>query len=115
MLLGEAALVGAEQPALEQARDAMNGWHRDVRRISGLGLVRDLVLVAELIEVVVALVPVGEDRRARLARIGDEVLERLCLRVWHDAHPHAPEALNQPSVCWQRGQEKPLGQRTRIR
>jgi hypothetical protein len=44
--VGDAALVGPEQPALEQAGDAVDLWHEDVRRIAAGGDVGDDVVEA---------------------------------------------------------------------
>src|SRR5450755_442840 len=66
MLGADPALVGAEQPALEQARDAMHTWHHDVRRVVVLADHGPLVRVAVLGDGPVRLPPSGVDSRAGL-------------------------------------------------
>ena len=55
------ALVGAKQPALEQARDAMDARHQDVGRIVLAAHYGPLVLVAVVGHGPVGLPPVGTD------------------------------------------------------
>ena len=64
--------MGAEQPALEQARDAVDAWHHDVRGIVLLAHDGPLVQVAVLGHGPVRLPPIGVDRRAGLDGRFDE-------------------------------------------
>ena len=70
MLCRDAALVGAEQPALEQRGDPVDGGHRDVGRVVGRADRGDDMFVAELGQVLVGAEPVGGDDRAGLADVG---------------------------------------------
>ena len=72
VLVADATLVGAQQPTLEKARDAVHARHHDMRGIILLAHDRPLVLVAALRELPVRLPPVGVDGRAGLHRLVDE-------------------------------------------
>jgi hypothetical protein len=80
MLGADPALVGAEQPALEQARDARHTWHHDVRRVVVLADHGPLVRVAVLGDGPVRLPPSGVDSRAGL----NDRLDERDRAVWSD-------------------------------
>src|SRR5712691_3512847 len=64
------ALVGAEQPALEQRRDPVDAGHRDVRRVTAGGDAGLMVEKSRIAESAIALPVVGVDNRARRDSVG---------------------------------------------
>jgi hypothetical protein len=93
MLGADPALVGAEQPALEQARDAMHTWHHDVRRVVLLAHHGSLVRVAVLGDGPVRLPPIGVDSRAGL---NDRLDERDQAVLVRRRRPSAAESVRNP-------------------
>ena len=93
MLVANAALVSAEQPALQQARDTVHARHHDMRGIALLAHDRALVLVAALRELPIRLPAVGVDRRAGLDRLVDEWQQAIGGDVGHMLEPDPPESL----------------------
>ncbi len=59
LVVTDRALMGAQQSALEQARDAVNLGHRHVGGIAGLAQARDHVREAVPADVVIAVPAVG--------------------------------------------------------
>jgi hypothetical protein len=93
VLGSDRALVGAEQPALEQARDAMNARHHNVGRV-GLGAHdRPFVLVAVLRHRPVGLPPVGVDGRSGLHCALDERDQAVLGDIVDALQPNPPETL----------------------
>jgi hypothetical protein len=66
------ALVDAQQPALQQARDSLHARHHSVRGIVLLADDRSLVCVPALGHGPVRLPPIGVDRRPGLHHLLDE-------------------------------------------
>ena len=93
MLGCDGALVGAEDPALQQAGDPMDSRHGDVGRIVGRGQHRLVTCVAVPWQVVVAAPPVSADSRTRGNDGANEGHEVVGGGVGHVAHPDPTEAL----------------------
>ena len=87
------ALMGAQQPPLEQGRDEMNARQQLVRRLGVLGQVRNPVPVAVRLHAVVARPAIRVHLTARLDDVVDESLEALRRRVRHAAQPNPAEPL----------------------
>ena len=93
MRVPDAALVGAEQPALQQARDAMHARHHNVRGVALLAHDRPVVLVAALGSVPVRLPSVGVHSGAGSHRLVDERQQALGGDVGHMLKPNPPKSL----------------------
>ena len=91
MLSREAALVGAQQPPLEEARNQVHARHHLVSRSSAPGDVRDLVLVPLAAELRVAAPGIGVNRRARVDHLLDELVEARLGGVGDRGHADAPD------------------------
>ena len=85
-------MVCAEQPALEQAGDAVDLGHDHVRGVAGGGDVRDDVLEAVAADVVVAAPRVAVDLGAAGDMIEYELGQGVGRCVGDAAHPHASRA-----------------------
>ncbi len=85
------ALVGAQQPALHQAGDAMHAGHHDVGGIALLTHHRSLVLIATVAQGQVRLPAIGVDGAARLHGAVDEWQQAFLGDVGHVSEPDPPE------------------------
>jgi hypothetical protein len=92
VLGADGALVGAEQPALEQRGDPVDTRHDHVRRVACMRDRGRVVDVASAAEPVVAAVVVGVDDRARLDRLLDRGEQALVADVGDADEPAAPHA-----------------------
>ncbi len=94
VLGSDRAMVGAEHPALEQARNAMHARQQDVGGIVLAAHDGPLVLVAAVGHVPVRLPPVGVHGRTRLHRALDKRDQAVLLRdIVHVLQPNPPETL----------------------
>ena len=93
VLWSDGPLVGAKQPALEQARDAMNARHDHVSGIVLGAHDGPLVLVAAVRHSPIGLPPVGVDSRARLDRAFDERDQAVLGDIVDALQSNPPETL----------------------
>ncbi len=91
MLRGRGALVGADNPTLEQADNQVNVGQGDVWVATGPDADR-LVVIAGCCKPHVAAPGVGEDGGARLDRLLDEGNESRCGHIGDATHPHSTES-----------------------
>src|SRR5919106_725687 len=93
MLRVDRTLVGPEKPAFKQTGHPMNGWHRHM----GWGVTgrQDELRTAVAVrgQRVVAIVPIGANKRSRFGDGADKRNQAGSLDVGNMAHPHTAETL----------------------
>jgi len=90
MLAADRSLIGAVEPALEQGRDAVHAWQKDVGRVRRGGLVDDQMIVADSSQAGVAAPGIREHTGPRLDGFLYEGPQGLITDVGHPAQANAP-------------------------
>ena len=100
MLLAHRSLMRPQQPPLQKRSHALHTGHQFVRRVVALADDRDLVSVALLGDVVIALPSVRVNHRPRGDRFFNEWVQTLARGV---GHPSQPDSADPPPVLLGRG------------
>ena len=89
VLLTNRALVGSQQPTLEQRDYPMNPWEK----VFALGFSLDLPIVDISFQVPVSVQAVGSDSAARFDRLGNKSMQSLPIEIWDMPQTDATNAL----------------------